>query len=147
MTELFNILDGIREQMVDLMVGYEKTSNQIGSIGDELKQVGNGMANVGRLLSGKGTKEVSDRNGVALTRAADIPIKKAIAKLKQGIDRLDSLSVKLDKIREKTEPEKTTEKGEKGSLKEKLAHIQEKAGAQNRKPDLEKSDKKKEAVI
>lgn len=54
------LLDGIREQMMEVLTGYEKTANQIDSIGDELKQAGNSVANVGRLLPGKGTKDVSD---------------------------------------------------------------------------------------
>lgn len=145
------LLDSIREQMVDVLTGYEKTANQIDSIGDELKQIGNSVANVGRLLSGKGTREVSDKAGVALTRAVNMPIKKAIAGLKKNLDRIDRMSEKLDKICEKPEPEKAAEKGARASLKEKLAQMQEKAGAQNRQPDMEKADKKKqkgkEAVI
>ena len=146
------LLDSIREQTVDVLTGYEKTANQIDSIGDELKQIGNSAANVGRLLSGRGTKEVSDeKQGVGLTRAMNIPIKKAISGLKKNLDRIDRMSEKLDKICEKPEPEKAAEKGTRASLKEKLAQMQEKAGAQNRQPDMEKADKKKqkgkEAVI
>lgn len=140
------LLDSIREQMVDVLTGYEKTANQIDSIGDELKQIGNSVANVGRLLSGKGTREVSDKAGVALTRAVNMPIKKAIAGLKKNLDRIDRMSEKLDKICEKPEPEKAAEKGARASLKEKLAQMQEKAGAQNRQPDMEKA-KSKEASL
>ena len=105
-----------------------------------------------RLLSGRGTKEVSDeKQGVGLTRAMNIPIKKAISGLKKNLDRIDRMSEKLEKICEKPEPEKAAEKGTRASLKEKLAQMQEKAGAQNRQPDMEKADKKKqkgkEAVI
>ena len=147
------LLDGIREQMVELLTGYEKTANQIDSIGDELKQAGNSVANVGRLLSGKGTKEVSDEKvGVALTRAVNKPVKKAIAGLKKNLDSMDRMSEKLDKIRNSLEPEKaakkTKDKGTRTSLKEKLAQMQEKAGAQNRQPDMQKKKEKgKEAVI
>lgn len=143
------LLDGIREQMVELLTGYEKTANQIESIGDELKQAGNSMANVGRLLSGKGTKDVSDeKSGVALTRAVNMPVKKAIAGLKKNLDSMDRMSEKLDKIGNSLEPEKAADKGTRTSLKEKLAQMQEKAGAQNRQPDMQKKKEKgKEAVI
>lgn len=143
------LLDGIREQTVEVLTGYEKTANQIDSIGDELKQAGNSMANVGRLLSGKGTKDVSDEKvGVALTRAVNKPVKKAIARLKKNLDSMDRMSEKLDKICSRLEPEKAAEKGSRTSLKEKLAQMQEKAGAQNRQPDMEKKKEKgKEAVI
>ena len=141
------LLDSIREQMVDVLTGYEKTANQIDSIGDELKQIGNSAANVGRLLSGRGTKEVSDeKQGVGLTRAMNMPIKKAIAGLKKNLDRIDRMSEKLEKICEKPEPEKAAEKGTRASLKEKLAQMQEKAGTQNRQPDMEKA-KSKEASL
>lgn len=141
------LLDGIREQTVEVLTGYEKTANQIDSIGDELKQAGNSVANVGRLLSGKGTKDVSDEKvGVALTRAVNMPVKKAIARLKKNLDSMDRMSEKLDKICSRLEPEKAAEKGSRTSLKEKLAQMQEKAGAQNRQPDMERK-KEKEAVI
>lgn len=141
------LLDSIREQTVDVLTGYEKTANQIDSIGDELKQIGNSAANVGRLLSGRGTKEVSDeKQGVGLTRAMNMPIKKAIAGLKKNLDRIDRMSEKLEKICEKPEPEKAAEKGARASLKEKLAQMQEKAGTQNRQTDMEKA-KSKEASL
>ncbi len=107
------------------------------------------MANVGRLLSGKGTKDVSDEKpGVALTRAVNKPVKKAIARLKKNLDSMDRMSEKLDKICSRLEPEKAAEKSTRTSLKEKLAQMQEKAGAQNRQPDMEKKKEKgKEAVI
>ena len=33
-------LENIRKKLVDVMTNYEKTANQIDSIGDELKQIG-----------------------------------------------------------------------------------------------------------
>ena len=49
-----SMLSGYRERLVDVMTDCEKTANQIDSIGDELKQIGNSVSNVGRLLAGKG---------------------------------------------------------------------------------------------
>lgn len=64
-----SMLSDYRERLVDVMTDCEKTANQIDSIGDELKQIGNSVSNVGRLLAGKGTKEVSDEKpGVGMTR-------------------------------------------------------------------------------
>ena len=59
-TGVKSMLSDYRERLVDVMTDCEKTANQIDSIGDELKQIGNSVSNVGRLLAGKGTKEVSD---------------------------------------------------------------------------------------
>ena len=142
-----SVLADCREHLVDVMMDYKKTANQIDSIGDELKQIGNSVSNVGRLLAGKGTKEASDeKSGVALTRAVNV--KKAIARLEENLDSIDRMSEKLDKIYSRLEPQKAAEKGTRTSLKEKLAQMQEKAGTQNRQPDMEKKKEKgKEAVI
>lgn len=75
-----SVLENTREKLVDVMTNYEKTANQIDSIGDELKQIGNSFANVGRLIAGKGTKEVSDEKpGVGLTRVMNMPVKSGIS--------------------------------------------------------------------
>lgn len=61
---------------------------------------------------------------------------------------MDRMSEKLDKICNRLEPKKAAEKGSRTSLKEKLVQMQEKAGAQNRQPDIEKKKEKgKETVI
>ena len=46
-----SMLSDYRERLVDVMTDCEKTANQIDSIGDELKQIGNSVSNVGRLLA------------------------------------------------------------------------------------------------
>ena len=102
-----SVLADCREHLVDVMMDYKKTANQIDSIGDELKQIGNSVSNVGRLLAGKGTKEASDeKSGVALTRAVNKPVKKAIARLEENLDSIDRMSEKLDKIYSRLEPQK-----------------------------------------
>lgn len=94
-----SMLEGYREKMVDILTDYEKTANQIESIGDELKQIGNSIGNVGRLIAGKGTKEVSEEQpGVGLTRAINAPIKKAIASMRKQIDSVTELIDKLPDI-------------------------------------------------
>ena len=93
-----SVLSDCREKMVDVLTNYEKTANQIDSIGDELKQMGNSFANVGRLISGKGTKEVSDEKpGVGLTRVINMPVKKHISTMRKQIDHIDRAVDKLDK--------------------------------------------------
>lgn len=61
-----SMLSGCRERLVDVMTDFEKTANQIDSIGDELKQIGNSVSNVGRLLAGKARKRCRTRNRVSV---------------------------------------------------------------------------------
>ena len=89
-----SVLADYRERLVDVMMDYQKTANQIDSIGDELKQIGNSVSNVGRLLAGKGTKEVSDEKpGVGLTRAVNTPVKKAVENLRKKKSWIGCLTV------------------------------------------------------
>lgn len=93
------MLLGHRERLLDTLTSYEQTANQIDSIGDELKQIANSAANVGRLLAGKGTKEVlEEKPGVALTRVINQPVKQHIAKLKKQMDGMDRAIQKLDNL-------------------------------------------------
>lgn len=139
------MLSGHREKLTDLLVDAEKTANQIDSIGDELKQIGNSAVNVGRLIAGKGTKEVSEEKpGVALTRLINAPVKKNIANLKRKIGHLDKITEKLEQTSARFEPKKDTEKKagkEKDgrvSVKEKLSEMKEKSGQQTSKPEKAK---------
>lgn len=139
------MLSGHREKLTDLLVDAEKTANQIDSIGDELKQIGNSAINVGRLIAGKGTKEVSEEKpGVALTRLINAPVKKNIANLKRKIGHLDKITEKLEQTSARFEPKKDTEKKagkEKDgrvSVKEKLSEMKEKSGQQTSKPEKAK---------
>lgn len=147
-----------REKMVDLLTDYEKTANQIDSIGDELKQIGNGFANVGRLVTGKGTKEIAEEKpGVGLTRLINMPIKRNIAALRHHIEKIDRAMNKLDTISAGLEPEeKKTEKGEKPKAKEenqkekseenpKTEKTQEKTDKQPEKEEESKGQSEKQA--
>ena len=125
-----SVLSGCREKMVDVLTSYEKTANQIDSIGDEFKQIGNSVANVGRLLTGKGTKEVSDeKEGVALTRVLNMPVKKHISALKKQVERIDGAVAKLDKVCAGLDTGKNKEKS-RVSVKEKLAEMRQKISDQ-----------------
>ena len=123
-----SMLSGYRERLVDVMTDCEKTANQIDSIGDELKQIGN---SVGRLLAGKGTKEVSDEKpGVGLTRAVNTPVKKAVENLRKKINGADQAFEKLDRLSARLDAGKEAEKGGRVSVKDKLSQMKEKAGQQ-----------------
>lgn len=141
-----SMLTGCREKMVDLLTDYEKTANQIDSIGDELKQIGNSFANVGRLVTGKGTKEITEEKpGVGLTRLLNMPVKRNIAALRHHIEKTDRAINKLDAISAGLEPkEKKTEKEEKP--KEKEENQKEKSAQKPKKQEKqqEKTEKQPE---
>lgn len=138
-----SVLSDYRERLVDVMTDYEKTANQIDSIGDELKQIGNSVSNVGRLLSGKGTKEVSDEKpGVALTRLINKPVKKAVENLRKNIDAADKAFEKLDRLSDRFDAGKEAEKGGRVSVKEKLSEMKAKADQQKKAPEPDKAKAK-----
>ena len=138
-----SVLADCRERLVDVMTDYEKTANQIDSIGDELKQIGNSVSNVGRLLSGKGTKEVSDEKpGVALTRAVNKPVKKAVENLRKNIDSIDRALDKLDRMSDRLSAGKEAEKGGRVSVKDKLSEMKAKADQKKKAPEPDKTKAK-----
>lgn len=143
-----SVLSGCREKMVDVLTSYEKTANQIDSIGDEFKQIGNSVANVGRLLTGKGTKEVSDeKEGVALTRVLNMPVKKHFSALKKQVERIDGAVAKLDKVCAGLDTGKEKEKEKsRVSVKEKLSQMKVKSEQQKKEPEKSKT-KSQEASL
>lgn len=142
-----SVLSNFRERLVDVMTDYEKTANQIDSIGDELKQIGNSVSNVGRLLSGKGTKEVSDEKpGVALTRLINKPVKKAVENLRKNIDAADKAFEKLERLSDRFNASKEAEKGGRVSVKEKLSEMKAKADQQKKAPEADKAKSKEECL-
>lgn len=144
-----SMLSDYREHLVDVMTDFEKTANQIDSIGDELKQIGNSVSNVGRLLAGKGTKEVSDEKpGVGLTRVINKPVKKAVENLRKKIDAADQAFEKLDRLSDRLDAGKEAEKGGRVSVKDKLSQMKEKAGQQKKasEPDKTKGKNKEESL-
>lgn len=141
-----NLLQDYRGKLVETLTDYEKTANQIDSIGDELKQIGNSFVNVGRLLTGKGTQEVSDeKTGVALTRAVNASIKKRISGLQSSLGQVDRMTEKLDQFSARLENGKEPEKG-RISVKEKLSEMKEKSGQQKKSQETSK-EKNKEAGL
>lgn len=135
-----SMLENCQVQMVDVMTDFEKTANQIDSIGDELKQIGNSVSNVGRLLAGKGTKDVSDEKpGVGLTRAVSQPVKNAAVHMRENIDAVDRMLGKLDSLSDRMNTWKETEKSGRTSLKDKLSQMKEKAGQKQKAPAPDKA--------
>ena len=142
-------LEDFRERLAETMLDYQKTANQIDSIGDELKQIGNSVSNVGRLLAGKGTKEVSDEKpGVGLTRAVNKPVKKAVENLRKMIASVDKAFEKLDRLSERFSVGKEAEKGGRESLKDKLSQMKAKTDQQKKtlEPDKAKTKSKAECL-
>ncbi len=138
-----SVLADYRERLVDVMMDYQKTATQIDSIGDELKQIGNSVSNVGRLLAGKGTKEVSDEKpGVGLTRAINKPVKIAVENLRKKIDAADQAFEKLDRLSDRLEAGKEAEKGGRASLKAKLSQMKAKTDQQKKAPEPDKAKTK-----
>lgn len=140
-TNIQKIIGGHRNKLMELLVDAEKTANQIDSIGDELKQIGNSIANVSRLIAGKGTKEISEEKpGVALTRLINAPVKKNIASLRRKIGQLNKIIEKMEQTSTRLEPKKDMgkEKGERVSVKKKLTEMKEISGHKTNKPDKEK---------
>ena len=141
-----SVLAGYQEKL-QVNTDYEKTANQIDSIGDELKQIGNSVSNVGRLIAGKGTKEVSDEKpGVALTRIINKPIKDVAARLQKNIDTADRALEKLDKLSARFTVEKEVEKGGRSSVKDKLSQMKAKVGQQGKAPDKAAAKSKAECL-
>ena len=141
-----SVLAGYQEKLQEVKTDYEKTANQIDSIGDELKQIGNSVSNVGRLVAGKGTKEVSDEKpGVALTRIINKPIKDVAARLQKNIDTADRALEKLDKLSARFMVEKEVEKGGRSSVKDKLSQMKAKVEQQGKAPEPDKAAAKSKA--
>ena len=139
-------LEDFRERLTETMLDFQKTANQIDSIGDELKQIGNSVSNVGRLLAGKGTEEVTDeKTGVDLTRAVNKPVKKAVENLRKGIASIDKAFEKLDRLSDRFDVGKEAEKGGRESLKDKLSQMKAKTGQQKKATELNKAKTKSKA--
>lgn len=140
-------LEDFRERLTETMLDFQKTANQIDSIGDELKQIGNSVSNVGRLIAGKGTKEVSDeKQGVALTRLMNRPIKNRAAHLQKNMDTVDRALEKLDQLSVRFTVEKEVEKGGRSSVKDKLSQMKAKTEQQKKAPEPDKAAAKKKEV-
>ena len=102
---------------------------------------------MGRLIAGKGTKEVSDEKpGVGLTRVMNMPVKSNIAAFRKQIDGIDKAMEKLDKVSAGLHTRKEVDKGARVSIKEKLSQMKAKSEQTKKEPDMAKN-KNKEASL
>lgn len=105
-----------------------------------------GREEMNRVLTGKGKKEVSDeKEGVALTRVLNMPVKKHISALKKQVERIDGAVAKLDKICAGLDTGKDKEKS-RVSVKEKLSQMKVKSEQQKKEPEKSKT-KSQEASL
>lgn len=139
------MLGDYRKELVDTLTAYEKKADRIDRIGNEFKQIGNSVNNVGRLIAGKDTKEVSyEKPGVGFTRAINATIKKSIATTRNQIDNVDKAFEKLDKLSAKLDQSKETKKEERDSVKEKLSEMKEKAEQQKKEAEKKEPEHNRE---
>lgn len=97
-------LEGCRKQMAYAMADCQKTVNWMDSIGSEMKQIGNSVSNMGRLLSGKDVKEIQGENpSVGLTRAINKMLKNIMAGLQKNVNSIGGALDKLDRFSSRLE--------------------------------------------
>lgn len=141
------MLTDYRENLAGVMTDYQKTADHIDSIGNELKQIGNSVSNVGRLLTGKDAKEVSgEKTGVGLTRLINMPIKKNVENLRKEIATVDKAIGKLDRLSDSLNAGREAEKGGRASIKDKLTQMKAKADQQKKAPEPDKAKSKAECL-
>ena len=134
------MLTDYRENLEGVMADYQKTADRIDSIGNELKQIGNSVANVGRLLTGKDAKEVSsEKPGVGLTRVINMPFKKNVENLRKEIAAVDKALGKLDRLSDSLNGGREAEKGGRSSIKDKLSQMKARADQHKKAPEPEKA--------
>lgn len=141
--EVKDMLSKYKEHVVEVKTEYEKTASTIDSIGDELKKLGNSAANVGRLLTGKEAQAVSEnKQGVALTRIANVPIKNSISKLENTISKVDKACEKLSRTADSIQhgkPERAENTEKRTSVTEKLSEMKAQAHQQKKQPEKMKA--------
>ena len=141
--EVKDMLSKYKEHVVEVKTEYEKTASTIDSIGDELKKLGNSAANVGRLLTGKEAQAVSEnKQGVALNRIANVPIKNSISKLENTISKVDKACEKLSRTADSIQhgkPERAENTEKRTSVTEKLSEMKAQAHQQKKQPEKMKA--------
>ncbi len=135
-SKIKSIVEKNREKIAITLDKYQKIAKKIDAIGEEVKQVGTSIGNVGRLATGKDAKEVSkEKQGIGITRGINRPIKKHIMSLQQKLERTDKMLEKLDNISKAL--------GKKVKQEQRVS-IQEKLSEKKEVVEQKKSSKKKE---
>ena len=138
-----------REKLATTLAKYQKLAKKIDNIGEELKQVGTSIGNVGRLVIGKDAKEASkEKQGVGITRGINQPIQKHIVSLQQKLERTDSMLKKIDRISNDLGTEKEETQKQPVSMQEKLSQKKEVVEQKKSAKQTEKSKgKQQEACL
>lgn len=131
------MLEGCRKQMAYAMADCQKTVNWMNSIGSEVKQIENGVSNLGRLLSGKDVKEIQgEKPGIGATRAISGVFKNIMAKLQKNINLVGKALNSLDKLSKRLENTiAEAEKGARASVREKLSQTKSKTDQHKEAPE------------
>ena len=125
-SKIKSIVEKNREKIAITLHKYQKLAKKIDAIGEELKQVGTSIGNVGRLATGKDAKEVSkEKQGIGITRGINQPIKKHIVSLQQKLERTDKMLEKLDKLSKDLGTSKEAKQEQRVSIQEKLSEKKE----------------------
>ena len=121
-----SIVENNREKLAITLDKYQKLAKKIDAIGEEVKQVGTSIGNVGRLVTGKDAKEVSkEKQGIGITRGINQPIKKHMLSLQQKLKRTDKMLEKLDNILKHLGKEVKIKQEQRVSIQEKLSEKKE----------------------
>ena len=151
-SKIKSIVENNREKIAITLDKYQKLAKKIDAIGEEVKQVGTSIGNVGRLATGKDVKEVSkEKQGIGITRSINQPIKKHILSLQQKLERTDKILEKLDKIAKDLGINKEAKQEQRVSIQEKLSEkkevVEQKKLAKKKEQGLGVKGKRQEACL
>ena len=141
-SKIKSIIEKNREKIAITLDKYQKLAKKIDAIGEEVKQVGTSIRNVGRLATGKDAKEVSkEKQGIGITRGINQPVKRHIMSLQQKLERTDKMLEKLDKLSKDLGTSKEVKQEQRVSIQEKLL---EKKEVIEQKKSVKKKEQTKE---
>lgn len=148
MSVVKKMLQECRKPMEHMKTDYTRLADNIDRIGDEMKEISTGFANIGRIMTGKTTQPLDlNEDGVAATRAVNVPVKNAIKILDQQIEKLDAACNKLDQSMESLgKSEKKENVKDKKSLKSRLEKMKTVSKAQ-KQPVLNEKSMNKAACL
>ena len=151
-SKIKSIVEKNREKIAITLDKYQKLAKKIDAIGEEVKQVGTSIGNVGRLATGKDVKEVSkEKQGIGITRGINQPVKKHIMSLQQKLERTDKMLEKLDKLSKDLGTSKEAKQEQRVSIQEKLSEkkevVEQKKLAKKKEQGLGVKGKRQEACL
>lgn len=98
----------LKEKLEGILNSCKEANRRLDAIGNEMKQIGLSVGNIGKIAVGKGEniKVLTSKEGVILTRMMKAPINKAISFLEKRISKVDNLIHKLEQKSERLNPDK-----------------------------------------